>query len=377
MINKYGRIQIYSANIKRANYNILKLPIYIYFDIKGINPFRWDRLASAFIQDFRKSNASFKQKIWAYKRGFLSERIDRYQLNNDNYRFFMSDLEFYKTKTYKNLRFTYWFDDKLTTWFILQPFIQHLPLHYYSIENKKIRQLYTENITINNTVAGIVSLLKEKKELAFKKTTGGGGIGFFKLSYTDDCFLVNNESMSQVKFEKFILSFNGYHITEYIHTHKQLQKIYDKTPNAIRIISIYDDVEGAKVTSAFIRFGTSQTSFVDNASAGAIYAGVKIDDGTFFNPSRNINGHIIEAPVHPDTNIEVSGVVPNWDLIKEGVSKISNYLNNTPYLSYDVVATDDGFKILEINSHGILTNMQPFYPFFNNPYQKKLFSTKK
>lgn len=352
---------------------IIRAPLYLFFYSKGIVRYRWDRLAEDFINDFfNYKNASLKEKIWAYKRGFLSERIGRYGLDEHNYMNYMPDLDFYKKDMYKNRRFYYWFDDKITTWYILQPFSKYLPVHYYSIENKKIRQLLSNDLGFNNSVNGILQLIREKHEVAFKESRGGHGRGFLKISCDNNQYSLNGKSISISDLEKLIKSLNGYIITEYIHAHSELRKIYAETPSIIRFVTIYDEKKGAQVTASIIRFGTSKVGLITDYE-GSIYCGVNIKNGTLFKPMIEMASGIEPCPVHPDTGIKIGGVIPNWNLITNKVIEISNYLNNTPYLTYDIVSTDDGFKILEINSHGMLRIIQPFYPFYENEYQKNLF----
>ena len=48
----------------------------------------------------------------------------------------------------------------------------------------------------------------------------------------------------------------------------------------------------------------------------------------------------------------------------------------TPYLVMDIIPTENGFSILEINSHGQVANVEPFYPFAANKYNKRAFNIK-
>lgn len=357
-------------------------PVYLWFFRRGVIRGRWDRLYEDFKYDFlRYKKTTFKQKRWAYKRGFLSERINRYGMDESNWINYISDIEFYKKSSYKNLRFVYWFDDKLTTWYILQPFKEHLPEHYYSIENKKIRELNQTQAGADNSVEGIFELLSEKKELAFKQTRGGHGRGFFKIAFTDGVYSIDNKTLSKQEVEKTIRELDGYIITEYVYAHSQLAKLYAATPEdakkvtpcVIRIVTVYDEKEGAQVAGTLIRIGAVKAGLKTDYD-GAVLCGIDYKDGTLFRPLIDVESFSTEpCPVHPDSGVKIEGQVPNWEYILREVLRISNTLNNTPYLTYDIVPTETGFKILEINSHGITRILQPFYPFYANEYTRKLF----
>lgn len=355
---------------------ITRLPLYYFLYKKDINRAYWDRLIDEFTDDFLNyKNTSIKQKIWAYKRGFVSERINRFQLTEDNYMEYISDVAYCKKSAFKNSTY-YWFDDKLTTWYILSPFIEYLPMHYYSICNGNIRQLYNGNKDIHNNVDGIIKLLQEKKELAIKEINGHNSIGFYKINFDGSSYKINNNEKTISQIRDFVSKLNNHIITEFIHTHKDLKKIYELTANTIRLITIYDESEGAKVTGSYIRFGTSKTGVIEDIYNGGVFCGVTLEEGKMYNPLTYKGKELVSCPIHPDTGVNINGqIIPNWKLIINKATEISNYLNNTPYLTYDIVATDDGFKILEINSHGVIKNLQIFYPFLRNKYQRKLFQS--
>ena len=66
-------------------------------------------------------------------------------------------------------------------------------------------------------------------------------------------------------------------------------------------------------------------------------------------------------------------VIPRWEDLRKLVLNVSAYLAVTPYLVMDIIPTEKGFSILEINSHGQVGNMEPFYPFFENKYNRRAF----
>lgn len=55
--------------------------------------------------------------------------------------------------------------------------------------------------------------------------------------------------------------------------------------------------------------------------------------------------------MHPDTGVRIEGIVPNWELMKKGITDICRFMPELEYLGFDIAITDDGFKIIEINIH--------------------------
>lgn len=364
-----------AINLARRVFSIIwGLPLYIWFASKGVVFFRWERLAREFWTDFLyNKQVSFKQKLWAYRRGFMSEKINRYNLTDDNYKDYISDFEFYHHKSYKNNRFYYWYDDKITTYYLLLPFKKLMPIHYAWVYKGQIHKLEQEIPYKVSCVADIIKILIREKELALKHTGRSRGSGFYKLSYTDGNFYIDTKSVSTSELLVFISKSNDSIITEYIHASNQIKEVYPVTPNICRLVTIYDRDEGAKLTGAQIRIGTSTTGFVENAGTGEVVAELTLSDGCLVNPVMEKNHIVNQCLSHPDTGANLDFCIPKWREIIDRVLEISTFLHTTPYLSYDIVITNEGFKLLEINGHGGQTNMQITYPFFRNKYQSKLF----
>ena len=57
-----------------------------------------------------------------------------------------------------------------------------------------------------------------------------------------------------------------------------------------------------------------------------------------------------EAKVHPDSGEAFKGKIKGWDQIKSQILAIGDYYPELSYMGYDLAVTDDGFRILEINS---------------------------
>lgn len=363
--------------INRVCKILIRWPLYLWFLKRGVVRFRWDRLYDDFKNDFLYyKKASFKQKMWAYKRGFISERIARYGLSETNFTDFISDIDFYTKDMYKNKRFRYWFDDKLTTWYILQPFADYMPEHYYSIENHKIRQLNATNNKKNNAEE-IILLLREKRELAFKSTFGGHGKGFLKISYTDNKYCKNNDCITEIELKKLLKNLNGYIITEFVKINDKLRTLCGQMPCVVRLVTIYDDEDGPQIIGSVMRIETNALNMTTD-NDGTIHCGINIQDGSLFSPKIRVGdesvNEFMHCNVHPVTGVRLEGQIPGWSLIVKKCTEISHYLNNTPFLSFDIVPTNGGFKILEINQHGMPRMMQPFYPFYKNKYFKRLFA---
>jgi hypothetical protein len=363
---------------------LLKVPITLKKKKKGIIKFRIKFVRDWFINDFLYyKKANLKEKFWAYKKGFISDRIHRYGLTENNYHEYISDLTYYNKKSYVNRRFYSMFDNKLITWYVLQPYKEYMPEHYCFIDNDKINKL-SENYIINN-VEDIISLLHNKKELAMKPIFGSMGKGFSKLSYIDNCYYINYDKKSCDEIIAYIKSRKNYIITEYCNSHVDLQKICGedekgKRPFVPRVVTVFDKEDSTQIVAFLARIGSNLSKFIITTD-GTIVCGIDLDKGTLYKPFIEAFDKLRDSPtltpckIHPDTNVNIEGVeIPNWSKITTKIKEIGNYLNVTPYLTYDIIITDNGFKILEINQHSRIFNLQIYYPLLKNDYVKRLWS---
>lgn len=72
----------------------IKSLIYYYLRIIGLKNNHASLYANVIYNDWRKTPISLQKKIWAYRRGFLSSRIELYGLNDLNYKDYLSDKDY-------------------------------------------------------------------------------------------------------------------------------------------------------------------------------------------------------------------------------------------------------------------------------------------
>jgi hypothetical protein len=339
--------------------------------------FAYEVFEERFNDFFKNKSTTLRQKIWAHKRGFLSDKIAFYKLTDENYINFLSDFDYYRLHPINGI-FGHWIDDKLTTKLVLHPFSDYLPEYYFHIYNGKILRLADCPSGYDQTVQGLVNLLKEKNYLAAKLYSGTRAEGFHKLSYTTNQFFVNNklhydEEVCDLIRNWLKMGSGGYLITEYLFANNELSKIWGESPNTLRIMVINEDNQSPKIASAFFRFGTKKTGILDNLMRGGVLCNVNLETGSFFDGRIMDNHQMIECKYHPDSNVLIGGNLPFWSLIREKIIQISSYISQVRYLGFDVIITDTGFKIIEINSHQAVICNQYYCPIFNNTIAKDFF----
>lgn len=296
-----------------------------------------------------------KQKLWCYRRGFMPWRIFQYEMTEENFKEYLSDRDYMYLHQINN-SYKKWIEDKVTFRLVLEPFKQHLPEYYYQIIQRDDKQLLVKLPDCpegyETTFDELFRLLREKGKLALKAASGTHGIGFYKMHYEDGKYYLNNKETTEYSIRKTIRSFKSYYVvTEYINMHDDIKKLFAGSVNTIRVMMINRDGHHPQLMDAYMRIGSERSGVTDNVAYGGVVCTVDLETGEFGNGMQIANHVFIDIENHPDSGEPLHGVIPNWEIIKEGLVEISQYMGQLEYLGFDVVCTPEGFVLLEVNSH--------------------------
>ena len=87
------------------------------------------------------------------------------------------------------------------------------------------------------------------------------------------------------------------------------------------------------------------------------------------------NGESVDGfRAHPDTGVDMTGPVPGWGAVCGEILDMHRYLSDLDYLGWDVVVTDDGFRVLEVNSLSAIAPVQFFRPVMRDERLREWFS---
>jgi len=334
----------------------------------GYSPYFEYRIFEKRFNDiFKNKETAIRQKLWSQKRGFLSKHTSLYGLTEENFDHYLSYFDYYKLHPI-NGPFSHWIDDKLTIKLILHPFSDYFPEYYYHFYHGEILKLSDCPVEYSPTIVSIIELLRKKKTLAGKPLSGSLGRGFVKFGYEGGNFLINNKFVSESEIRNMVQNWmcpgnTGYLITEYLKAHSNLRQIWSETPNTIRISVLRDKFKTPKIINAYI---------IDNTGAGGICR-IDYDSGVFNDGKLFTNNQLEDCKFHTDNHSLLEGVIPHWILIKGKILEISSYIPQVIYMGFDIVVTEDGFKILEINSHEGIEFNQYYSPYMKHEPTKSFF----
>lgn len=343
----------------------------------GIRPYMQKLWMRSVWDDFlHTKSTNIFQKIWCWRHGFQSFRIQQYGLTKDNYKNFLSDYQYHWLNRINN-GYQIWINDKTTTRYVMEPYKQYLAKYYYDIIKMSgetcIKALQDIPEGFEASFDGIFKLLRQEKLLALKPSAGTHGDGFYRMEYADGKYLINGKEMTEDEIVAMISGFKSiYVITEYLFMHHELKKIYPNSVNTIRVAVVNQSAYEPKIMQTYMRIGSSKSGFTDNVGYGGICAKIDTATGRYYCPEQLRDHKFTPCPKHPDTGVEIEGIVPNWDYMCEGVLNICRFMPELEYLGFDIAITDDGFKIIEINIHQDLHKVAEHSPEFKQFYQDKL-----
>lgn len=327
--------------------------------------YKWSRMFVKKLSDDEKAfPVSAEEARWALERGFYPGRIVLYGLNEENYKDYVPDFNYFMLHPMNN-HFLKWLD-KTTLKYVLNSngCESAMPDYYAYVENDgSFTYLMDVPAEIPKNKDFLLNLLKYKGVLAMKPNSGtSGGLGFIKLEFKDGEFFENNKPINMERFEEIRDSMRNYIITEYAHQHPDLSAIWPDSECTLRVIMVKDPKEDLYTPAtwscavSYARFGTSVSGGASNLSSGGVGVGFDFETGKYNNFSIRYKRFCPDGEWlikrHPDTKVQWSEQgLPNWGKVKDMINDICRHISSLDYLGLDIIITPDGMKLCEINSH--------------------------
>lgn len=285
----------------------------------------------------------FKRIYYAINGGFMPDQVVLYNLNKKNKKEYLSEFDWYKSR-YINGKYGKLLDNKIVCSDLLKSYVK-IPTIFFIKKDKSI-------VTYDGVNASVEDVLKriEKTDLYIKPISAGKGNGVNRFSYADKKYYIDLKPVTKEELISFINNRNNWFISECINQASFLNKIYDKTSNTIRIISIRDKNTGkCKIINAVQRIGTHETIPVDNGSRGGLVASIDVNTGEL-SSAKSIQ-KICDYEVHPDSGNPIKGVkIENWTKVKKEIVSLMEKLPYINFIAWDVLLIKDGIAIIEANS---------------------------
>lgn len=231
-------------------------------------------------------------------------------------------------RKYNNKEKAYQFDDK-------------------QVFNKMFKNfLGRDYINLDNNLKEFKTFLKDKKEIIVKPLDGEGGKGVEKIKV---------DSNIEKLYQKLIDN-NQTLVEEVIKQHKQMNKLYDKSVNTLRMFTFVKDGK-AYFLQAILKIGNG--GVIDNFSSGGMYTFVD-DNGIVLAPAIDQADNYFEN--HPITKEKIVGFkVPLFNEAVELVKEAALVVPDMAYVGWDVAIGEDKPILVEGNWFPGVFQMKPSF----------------
>lgn len=287
----------------------------------------------------------FYKKIRAnLTRGFLADQWMLYDLDHNDKNEYLSEFDWYRSR-YINEPFDFMFNNKIVANEVLKQYIK-VP-EIYMIKNKGVLSIFDDSVVDYDYA---LRLLKEHKKLFIKPYGAGKGKDVNILTYDNEKIYVDKNELSEKQFVSFLFKRDNWIIVECISQHEYANKIYDKTVNTIRLITLRDiHTKKIKIFFAVQRIGTKKTIPVDNGSRGGLVSKINLETGELSEARCLHNLNVYK--IHPDSKAPIEGVkIPNWQELKKEILELANKIPYMHFIAWDILLTNEGICIIEANT---------------------------
>ena len=353
--------------------------------------YKWARM---FVRKLKDDEASFEAdeatRQWALQRGFYPGRVEMYGLTEENYRDFMPDYQYFMLHPLNN-HFLKWLD-KTTLKYVLNSggCEDAMPKYYLYVENNDdYTYLMDSPAHIARDKDHIYNLLKEKGTLAIKPNSGtSGGLGFVKLELRGEQMYANNKPIDEAAYREMLTHLQNNIVTEYCFQHRELAEIWPDSECTLRIIMAkspkkehWDPAEWFCIVS-YARFGAAISGGASNRSAGGVSVGFDFDTGEYNDVCLRTKSFCPDGKwrleCHPDTGATWTGKrLPNWPYVRAMIDRICQHISSLDYVGLDIIITDEGMKLCEINSHPAIDDEQIMnWPTLSKENARRFFDSK-
>ena len=253
-----------------------------------------------------------------------------YLLNNkERSTYITSNINNNIIKKYNDSKFNYIFDNKAI---FNDKFKDFLKRDYINLENA--------------TLEDFVSFVNGKDKIVVKPLSECGGKGVQAIS-------IGKKSNLEKIFNSLIKN-KQYLVEDYIKQCKQLNSLYSKSVNTLRILTFYKNGK-VYILKSILKIGNGGS--VDNFSNGGMYTFLN-DEGVVYVPAVDEQGNIYQT--HPISKKKIVGFkVSRYNEVVDFVKEIGKVVPKVRYVGWDIAITSKGPVVVEGNNFSGIFQVKP------------------
>ena len=321
---------------------------------------------------------------WAHAHGFLAESAYAYGLNENNYKDYFSDYDYFRLFPLNDWT-KIWINDKLTLKYMLvgTEYESFMPRYYYYNTFRGLRTCCdAPNKDKAATAEDFIQLLSDCGEFACKPNNGSTSTGFFRAYLDGNNVVMNGQRIPFSQVEDELKKYPNYLFTEYIRPSAEFAA-YSPAIHTIRIVIVNESGYDPRIIGGYFRIPnklSGDANYIilsDHADQYNVTVDLDFETGSYGNAKMIYLNRVQNTLVHPDSGAVIKGCVPNFDYLKETVLGIAKHFNTIEYMGFDIGVTEKGIRCMEINSHPGIKYMQIYRSLFSDPLTKEYYMKKK
>lgn len=323
-------------------------------------------------------NIPLRKRIWAWRRGFLSEMVVLLKLDEQNRFQYLPDIPHrLQASPIQGIGLANITINKFVLPYLFRDFKEHLLPYYYILLKGRIIPVDPQMDDRAGTVDDIFRCAGLSNGIILKPYFyGSGGHGVFLLQHRNGKLFLDHRQISEGDLHGFIQSLDEYLITPAVVQAEYSKKIFPDSANTLRVMTYWDYDDNEPFIGAIIhRFGRKESAPTDNWCRGGICCGVGRTSGKLTKAVGRPDGSGERwYREHPDTGEPIEGVtVANFELVCEKIIEMCHKTRYLCHIAWDVVVTEKGFVVLEINCTPGVGLVQVFTPLLANPRLRKFY----
>lgn len=188
-----------------------------------------------------------------------------------------------------------------------------------------------------------------------KPLDGQCGGGIFKLIVKADSVEIDGREMPLAEAKNWVkeqFAKDAYVIQSLVVQHPEISRIYDKSINTIRLVTLYDKKRDEIVPlSAVLRIG-AHGNVVDNWAKGGLAVGIDMKNGMLKKHAFYKQGCGTKTLVHPGSKVAFDGfVLPFFEEAVQQAKDLHYRLRPLAVIGWDIAITPNGPLFIEGNDN--------------------------
>lgn len=290
--------------------------------------------------------------------GFLADQYVLYDFKRNSPSAYLSEFDWYRSR-WVNEPFDMMLNNKVVCTEVLNDHTK-VPAVLF-IKNRGRCVIPGQKKSVRNAEFA-VPLIEDVGSVFVKPIAAGKGNGVFRIDSAPDGFRIDGVPATGPEVAAFLQGQDGWFLSETIEQDAALARIFSKTTNTIRLITLRDPHTGSlKIFFAVLRIGTEKTVPVDNGSRGGLVAKIDLDTGRL-SEGRQL-WQLGSYATHPDSGAQIEGaIVPAWEAVKAEAIRLAALFPYLQFIAWDFLVSPEGPVVIEANTSSGVNIVQMWGP---------------